>query len=155
MNQKKPSSYKSLTSKGLVNASFPTSLPRQTHLMGNGTLLVLFSMHVSGECGDASYAGQPSKVDTVNRAIMAMSTLSKLKSLLCHCLFSMVGWFTSPSLYIMKVPLGVGRGEKVNWAPRGPTGCQTNTVAPDIKSRGVLLLRSYGILQSIQMAEQS
>lgn len=52
-----------------------------------------------------SYAGQPSKVDTVNKAIMAMRTLSKLKSLLCHTLLCMVGWFTSPSLYTMYVPL--------------------------------------------------
>lgn len=45
-----------------------------------------------------SYEGQPSKVDTVNRAIMAMSTLSKLNSLLCHTLLWTNGWFTSPSL---------------------------------------------------------
>lgn len=41
--------------------------------------LCFFRIALSG-----TYAGQPSNVDTVNRAIMAMSTLSKLKSLLCH-----------------------------------------------------------------------
>lgn len=52
-----------------------------------------------------SYAGQPSNVETVKRAIMAIRTLSKLKSLLCHTRLWIVGWLTSPSLYRMYVPL--------------------------------------------------
>lgn len=52
-----------------------------------------------------SYAGQPSNVETVNRAIIAMRTLSKLKSLLYQILSLTAGNTVSPSLYRMYVPL--------------------------------------------------
>lgn len=52
-----------------------------------------------------THAGQPSKVETVKRAIIPISTLSKLKSLLSQILSLTIGWLTSPSLYTTNVPL--------------------------------------------------
>ncbi len=46
----------------------------------------------------STYVGHPSKVETVKRAIMAMRTLSKLKSLLYQILSFTMGSAVSPLL---------------------------------------------------------
>lgn len=52
-----------------------------------------------------SNLGQPSNVETVKSAIIAISTLSKLKSLLYHSLSRTCGSAISPILYMMNIPL--------------------------------------------------
>ena len=51
--------------------------------------------------GLRTYSGHPSKVETVNRAIMAARTLSKSNLLFSQLRGWMMGWSTSPSLYVM------------------------------------------------------
>lgn len=48
-----------------------------------------------------THSGQPSKVETVKRAIMAARTLSKSNLLFSQLRGWMMGWSTSPSLYVM------------------------------------------------------
>lgn len=62
-------------------------------------------MIFGGKDRRCSYAGQPSKVDTVKRAIIAFRTLSKLNSLLYHFLSRTCGDALSPILQSMNVPL--------------------------------------------------
>ena len=45
-----------------------------------------------------THCGHPSNVDTVNKANIPFSTLSKLKSLFSQILSLTMGWFMSPSL---------------------------------------------------------
>lgn len=48
-----------------------------------------------------THSGHPSKVETVKRAIMAARTLSKSNLLFSQLRGWMMGWSTSPSLYVM------------------------------------------------------
>ena len=48
-----------------------------------------------------THSGHPSKVETVNRAIIAARTLSKSNLLFSQLRGWMMGWSTSPSLYVM------------------------------------------------------
>lgn len=57
------------------------------------------------KCRINTHCGQPSNVDTVNKANIPISTLSKLKSLFSQMRSLTMGWFISPSLYTTNVPL--------------------------------------------------
>lgn len=66
--------------------------------------------NILNQNGCRVYFGQPSNVETVKRASMPVSTLSKLKSLLSHSLFANTMFCREFSMCFQKYPLRTERG---------------------------------------------